>query len=143
MIANALIIDTTNLAAVAAWEALQGFYSALPQLDSEVKSKSFNLWTESYGGHYGPAFFNHFHEQNEKIAKGESQGVQLEFNTLGIMNGIIDEAIQANYYPEFARNNTYGIEAVSSSEFLLFYKMGLKSNMEIFFSRSTRLCTII
>lgn len=113
MIANALIIDTTNLAAVAAWEALQGFYSALPQLDSEVKSKSFNLWTESYGGHYGPAFFNHFHEQNEKIAKGESQGVQLEFNTLGIMNGIIDEAIQANYYPEFARNNTYGIEAVS------------------------------
>ncbi|KAJ9231214.1 hypothetical protein DTO169E5_8102 [Paecilomyces variotii] len=112
---NATLIDTTNLAAVAAWEALQGFYSALPQLDSEVKSKSFNLWTESYGGHYGPAFFNHFHEQNEKIAKGESQGVQLEFNTLGIMNGIIDEAIQANYYPEFARNNTYGIEAVNET----------------------------
>lgn len=43
-------VDTTDLAAHAAWEALQGFYSALPQLDSEIKSKSFNLWTESYGG---------------------------------------------------------------------------------------------
>ena len=46
-------LDTTNLAAVAAWHILQGFYSALPQLQRGVKSKTFNLWTESYGGHYG------------------------------------------------------------------------------------------
>lgn len=39
-------------------------------------------------------------------------GVQLNFDTLGIINGIIDEAIQAPYYPEFARYNTYGIESV-------------------------------
>lgn len=39
-------------------------------------------------------------------------GIQLDFNTLGIINGIIDESIQAPYYPEFARHNTYGIEAV-------------------------------
>lgn len=45
-----MFLDTTDLAAVAAWHTLQGFYSALPQLDSDVKSKSFNLWTESYGG---------------------------------------------------------------------------------------------
>lgn len=31
------------------------FLGALPQLDGTVKSKEFNLWTESYGGHYGPA----------------------------------------------------------------------------------------
>lgn len=42
------------------------------------------------------------------------EGVQLEFHTLGIINGLIDEAIQAPYYPEFARNNTYGIKAVCS-----------------------------
>jgi hypothetical protein len=29
---------------------MQGFFSALPQLDSKVKSTKFNLWTESYGG---------------------------------------------------------------------------------------------
>ncbi|KAJ5204103.1 uncharacterized protein N7498_004982 [Penicillium cinerascens] len=109
------IKDTTNLAAKAAWEVLQGFLGGLPKLDSKIKSKSFNLWTESYGGHYGPAFFDHFYEENEKIANGTVDGIQLEFNTLGIINGIIDEAIQAPYYPEFARHNTYGIEAVNET----------------------------
>ncbi|KAJ5634878.1 Peptidase S10 serine carboxypeptidase [Penicillium herquei] len=107
--------DTTNLAAEATWEVLQGFLGALPKLDSKVKSKSFNLWTESYGGHYGPAFFDHFYEQNEKIANGTVEGVQLDFNTLGIINGIIDEAIQAPHYPEFAVHNTYGIKAVNQT----------------------------
>ena len=32
---------------------------------------------------------------------------QLNFNSLGIGNGIIDEAVQAGWYPEFAVNNTY------------------------------------
>jgi len=50
---DAEAIDTTELAAVSAYHALQGFYSALPTLASDVKSKVFNLWTESYGGHYG------------------------------------------------------------------------------------------
>lgn len=87
-----------------------------------MKSRSFNLWTESYGGHYGPAFFDYFYEQNEKIAKGETKGVQLNFDSLGVINGIIDEAIQAPYYPEFARYNTYGIEAVSIT-FLIFARI--------------------
>lgn len=39
-------------------------------------------------------FFNHFREQNDKIAKGTVEGIHLEFNSLGIINGIIDEAIQ-------------------------------------------------
>jgi hypothetical protein len=49
-------IDTTELAAIAAWEILQGFLSALPQLDPGVgvdancPEKEFNLATESYGG---------------------------------------------------------------------------------------------
>lgn len=112
---NATKLDTTDLAAVAAYHALQGFYSALPQLDNGVSSKLFNLWTESYGGHYGPAFYNYFYEQNEMIANGSAQGVHLEFNSLGIGNGIIDEYIQAPYYPEFAVNNTYGIKAVNDT----------------------------
>ncbi|RMJ22956.1 Carboxypeptidase S1 [Aspergillus sp. HF37] len=53
-----------------------------------------------------------FHEQNQKIAQGTHKGIHLDFNSLGIINGIIDEAIQAPYYPEFAVDNTYGIKAV-------------------------------
>ncbi|CEL08254.1 Putative Carboxypeptidase S1 (Precursor) [Aspergillus calidoustus] len=112
---NATLIDTTDLAAHAAWEIVQGFLGGLPQLDIEIKSKDFSLWTESYGGHYGPAFFNHFYEQNQKIANGSVQGIELNFNSLGIINGIIDEGIQASYYPEFAVHNTYGIEAVNET----------------------------
>lgn len=69
---NATALDTTELAAVAAWHVLQGFLGGLPQLDPTITSKEFNLWTErldihccsnprrhadhtdSYGGHYGP-----------------------------------------------------------------------------------------
>ncbi|OQE14441.1 hypothetical protein PENFLA_c038G03991 [Penicillium flavigenum] len=112
---NATAIDTTVLAAKATWEVLQGFLGGLPKLDSKIKSKSFNLWTESYGGHYGPAFFDHFYEENLKIASGTQDGIQLDFNTLGIINGIIDEGIQAKYYPEFAVNNTYGIKAINDT----------------------------
>lgn len=47
---NATAIDTTDLAAMAAWEVIQAFYGGLPQLASNVTSKVFNLATESYGG---------------------------------------------------------------------------------------------
>lgn len=109
------ILDTTGLAAVAAYHVLQGFYSALPQLDYGVKSKVFNLFTESYGGHYGPAFYNYFYEQNQLVADGTIDGIELRMNALGIGNGIIDEATQVPFYPEFAVNNTYGIKAVNDT----------------------------
>jgi carboxypeptidase C (cathepsin A) len=94
---------------------MQGFYSALPQLDSKVNSTEFSLFTESYGGHYGPAFFNYFYDQNAAIQNGTAKGKAFTFNSLGIINGIISEKIQAPYYPEFAVNNTYGIKAVNDT----------------------------
>ncbi|CAD0050612.1 unnamed protein product [Aureobasidium pullulans] len=101
---NATEIDTTDLAAIAAWHVLQGFLGALPQLDAEIGSnKEFNLWTESYGGY------------NKLISNGTIPGVKLDFNTLGIGNGIIDEYIQAPHYPEFAVNNSYGIKSVNDT----------------------------
>lgn len=66
--------DTTYLAAVGAWEILQGFLANLPTLDNKVENKTFNLWTESYGGHYGPAFFEYFWEQNDMIRNGTQNG---------------------------------------------------------------------
>ncbi|TVY94539.1 Carboxypeptidase S1-like protein A [Lachnellula willkommii] len=112
---DASILDTTDLAAVASWHVLQAFLGGLPSLDSNITSKEFNLWTESYGGHYGPAFFNYFYEQNQLIENGTNKGIALNFNTLGVINGIIDEAIQAPYYPEMAVNNTYGIKAYNDT----------------------------
>lgn len=112
-------IETTDAAAIGAWHVFQGFLSALPQLDSHIestqKTKEFNLWTESYGGHYGPSFYNYFYNQNKLISNGTINGTYLNFNSLGIGNGIVDEYIQAPHYPEFAVNNTYGIKAVNDT----------------------------
>lgn len=74
------------------------------------------LW-HSYGGHYGPAFYNYFYQQNALIANGTTTGKAFEFVNLGIINGIIDEYIQAPYYPLFANNNTYGIKGVNDTVF--------------------------
>ena len=68
-------------------------------------------------GHYGPAFYNYFDEQNQKILNGSIKGKAMQFVNLGIINGIIDEYIQAPYYPLFANNNTYGIKAVNDTVF--------------------------
>ncbi|TGO46751.1 hypothetical protein BOTNAR_0567g00050 [Botryotinia narcissicola] len=107
-IINATALDTTDLSAVAAWHVLQGFLGGLPQLDPAVNlttKKEFNLWTESYGGHYGPAFYKYFYDRNQEIANSTIPGIQLDFKTLGVGNGIIDEYIQAplylNYYQIF------------------------------------------
>ncbi|KAH5536671.1 carboxypeptidase [Parastagonospora nodorum] len=107
--------NTTDAAAVGAWHILQAFLDLSPQLDPDIKNFTFNLWTESYGGHYGPAFYNYFYQQNEAIKNGTVKGVELQMDTLGVINGIVDEQIQAPYYPEFAVNNTYGIKAINDT----------------------------
>nr|POE54182.1 carboxypeptidase s1 like a [Quercus suber] len=110
-------IDTTELAAISAWHVIQGFMSGLSTLDAKLgdTKRDFNLFTESYGGHYGPAFYDYFHTQNELIGNSTIPGYHLNFNALGIGNGIIDESIQAEHYPEFAVNNTYGIKAYNDT----------------------------
>ncbi|KAL8736019.1 MAG: hypothetical protein Q9166_000581 [cf. Caloplaca sp. 2 TL-2023] len=128
---NATELDTSDLSAVATWHVLQGFLANLPQLDSKVGAgtKTFNLWTESYGGHYGPAFFNYFYEQNELIRNGSTNGTELTFDTLGIGNGLLDLYTQAPYYPEFTQYNTYGIQLVNET---VYDYMKFACNMPLF-----------
>jgi carboxypeptidase C (cathepsin A) len=44
--------NSTDTAAPFVWELLQGFYALFP----EYENRNFGLFTESYGGHYGPEF---------------------------------------------------------------------------------------
>ncbi|KAH8890858.1 carboxypeptidase C [Thozetella sp. PMI_491] len=105
-------IDTTEKAAAATWHVLQGFMGNLPTSGKNLTSRELHLWTESYGGHYGPTFGQYFEMQNEKIKIGSLPGIPLRLATLGIGNGIIDAAAQFPSYPDFAMNNTYGIKSV-------------------------------
>jgi carboxypeptidase C (cathepsin A) len=107
--------DTTALAAAGTWEVLQAFIQELPSLDETVQSRTFNLWTESYGGHYGPGFFKYFYEQNLLIQSGSATGVELNMQSLGIIDGLVDVKVQTPYYAEYAYKNQYGIQTVNES----------------------------
>ncbi|GMF70691.1 unnamed protein product [Aspergillus oryzae] len=101
---NVTALDTSRLAAESAWELLQGFYSALPNLDADVESTDFNL-----------CFSTYFYEQNEKLPEDGSKGRKLKFKSLGIINGIIDEPTQTKYLLEFTKKNTYGVQLINDT----------------------------
>jgi carboxypeptidase D len=46
--ANVTEINTSDVAAVAAWHAVQAVVSKLPEIRPKVQSRDFNLWTERY-----------------------------------------------------------------------------------------------
>ncbi|KAG8627362.1 hypothetical protein KVT40_004845 [Elsinoe batatas] len=115
--------NTTEIAASATWHFLQAWLSAFPQYNpgrssaTEVqKAAGVHLFAESYGGKYGPTFANYFDEQTDRIQSGDvtaNNTIEIRVETLGIVNGIIEDLIQNYYSIQFAYNNTYGLQAIS------------------------------
>lgn len=115
--------NTTYIAAHAIWHFLQAFLSAFPQYNPGVQPNgsttgpaNVNLFVESYGGQYGPVFAYLIEQMNEMGQNGvlpSNNTLQIRLASLGIINGLIDLEIQTPYYPKFAANNTYGIQAIS------------------------------
>lgn len=95
--------DSTVDAAPYVWKLLQAFYAAFPAYEN----RDFGLFTESYGGHYGPEFSHYLQTQNAAIAKGTINGTTIPLVALGINNGWYDPIIQYKAYVDFAYNNTY------------------------------------
>jgi len=102
---------TTALAAADFWKMLQIFF-ADPKFNA-YKDKPLGLFTESYGGHYGPSFAAYFLSQNQKIRAGELEGILINFRTLGVGNGITDAVHQFESYMEYAIENPYRVLAQS------------------------------
>ncbi|KAK7949319.1 uncharacterized protein PG986_010205 [Apiospora aurea] len=75
--------NTTAQAAHALWYFVQTWVSEFPHY--KPINDRISLWTESYGGHYGPGFMSFFQQQNEKISKGRETYIQFPYNnTYGI-----------------------------------------------------------
>ncbi|GAB1517174.1 hypothetical protein RhiTH_000218 [Rhizoctonia solani] len=107
------IVESSKEAAVALWNMLQIFFSD-PKF-SGYASRDFAIWTESYGGHYGPAVSAYFLSQNDAIDVGTVTGIKINLKVLSIGNGMTDPYAQ---YPEFvtyALSNPYQRPLVSDS----------------------------
>ena len=115
--------NTTEIAAYAIWHMLQSFLGAFPQYNPGTRPNStqsgvvgVNLFAESYGGKYGPAFASLWEQQNSLRRNGSlsrNSTLEIRLVSLGIMQGCVDDLVQGLYYPKFAYNNTYGIQAIS------------------------------
>lgn len=77
-------VTSTVSAAEYVWIFLQNFYVAFP----DYESRDFGLWTESYGGHYGPEFAAYFESQNAAIDAGTVDGEKINLVAVGRDNPI-------------------------------------------------------
>ncbi|KPI38561.1 Carboxypeptidase-like protein [Cyphellophora attinorum] len=116
--------NTSQLAAHSVWHFLQAFIQSFPEYsrsppetNSSSSSASINLFTESYGGRYGPAIGSFFQTQNALRASSPdfaNSTIDLVLSSLGIMNGWIDSLVQTPSLPNFAYDkNTYNIRAIN------------------------------
>lgn len=105
---------TTMQAARTMWHFAQVWFQEFAE--HKTSRPAINIWTVSYGGYFAPAIFAHFERQNDRIADGtlgDPKAKKLELGTIGLQNACIDADVQGSFYPEFAYNNTYGIQAIS------------------------------
>lgn len=109
---------TTN-AARSLWQFSQVFFQEFP--DYMPNDNRISIWTESYGGRYGPAFTSFFQEQNIRIQNGSitnpADKYYIHLDTLGIINGCVDLGLQEESYLQMAYNNTYGIQSINETVF--------------------------
>ncbi|RPA97220.1 putative carboxypeptidase S1 [Choiromyces venosus 120613-1] len=111
-------VNTTSNAAHAMWYFVQTWFGEFPEYTPN--DNKISIWTESYGGRYGPAFTAFFEKQNEKIRNGDGKyegAVDLHLGSLGIVNGCIDILAQEPAYPEMAYNNTYGLQLITEAQY--------------------------
>ncbi|TEB24238.1 alpha/beta-hydrolase [Coprinellus micaceus] len=115
-------IRTSAEASVDIWAFLQ-IWLKDPRFKKFV-GRDTGIWTESYGGHYGPAFAKYFLEQNAAIASNAIEGTSVNLTTLGIGNGLTDPLSQYSEFANYAANNPYhplvnsSVLALGNSSFL-------------------------
>ncbi|KAH6666764.1 putative carboxypeptidase S1 [Halenospora varia] len=96
-------VNSSVTAAPFVWTLLQAFFTSFPQYET----RDFGLFTESYGGHYGPAFASYFESQNKAIASHQIHGHEINLVAMGINNGWYDTIIQEREFISFSVNNSY------------------------------------
>ncbi|RKF55145.1 Carboxypeptidase S1-like protein A [Erysiphe neolycopersici] len=106
---------TTQASGMVIWHMLQGFFGAFPQYSNNL-STSVHLFAESYGGKYGPEFAKLWENQNQKRLNGQiprDTTIEIKVLSLGIINGCVDDLVQAPFWPMMAINNTFSLSTIN------------------------------
>ncbi|KAJ3476797.1 hypothetical protein NLI96_g10906 [Meripilus lineatus] len=98
-------VGTSQQAAQDVWKFLQIFFA--DSRFSKYQQREFAIWTESYGGHYGPTFAAYFLTQNAAIDAGTVSGVKINLKVLGVGDGLTDPLSQYPGYITYAASNPY------------------------------------
>ncbi|KAL0960542.1 hypothetical protein HGRIS_005580 [Hohenbuehelia grisea] len=98
-------VGTSQQAAADVWSFLQIFFK--DSRFSSLQKRDLAIWTESYGGHYGPTFAAHFLAQNTAISNGTVSGLHLNLKVLGVGDGLTDPLVQYPGYLAYAASNPY------------------------------------
>ncbi|KAI9847248.1 MAG: hypothetical protein M1838_000962 [Thelocarpon superellum] len=108
--------SSTATAAPLVWALLQAFYAQFPQYES----REFGLFTESYGGHYGPGFASYLETQNAAVDAGTVKGEKVDLIALGINDGWFDPVLQYKAYIDYSANNSFSgqISASDASSYM-------------------------
>jgi carboxypeptidase C (cathepsin A) len=85
------------------WKFMQAFYTQFPQYEN----RDFGLFTESYGGHYGPEFASYFESQNKGIETGTATGHKIDLIALGINNGCYERLLLEKSQIDYFYANSY------------------------------------
>ncbi|ODH28866.1 hypothetical protein ACO22_03855 [Paracoccidioides brasiliensis] len=104
--------NTTENAARQFWYFLQLWTLDFNKYTESRRNFDIYLWTESYGGRYGPTFARYIMEQNSNIQSLKVKGKVLVLKALAIINGCIELPLQSFSYPAIAFNNSYGIQRI-------------------------------
>lgn len=98
-------VGTSIDAAKDVWTFLQIFLNN--EKFTDLKERELAIWTESYGGHYGPTFAAYFLDQNDAINAGTINGTILNLKYLGVGDGLTDPINQYPNYITYAVSNPY------------------------------------
>ncbi|GAB1517195.1 hypothetical protein RhiTH_000239 [Rhizoctonia solani] len=99
------VVGTSKDAAIALWKMLQIWFA--DSKFSKYATRDFAIWTESYGGHYGPTIASYFLDQNAAIAAGTITGIKINLKVLSVGNGLTDPYSQYPGYVKYAMSNPY------------------------------------
>ncbi|KAI5250265.1 alpha/beta-hydrolase [Aureobasidium subglaciale] len=114
---SSLVPNSSMAVAPAFWDFMQIWSEDFPGYEGQ-KDK-FNIWGESYGGHWVPTFADYFYKQNDRITAGEIDATIFDIESVGLINACIDAETQLPFYPVMAANNTYGIKIFNDTQYQL------------------------